>query len=130
MRIKLLHHASEWLPDDVEPPAPLSRQRELNSFRVERSADGALLSARVDKGAAIWNGSGKLLHYEERGADFHLSPKKNEILALENTFGRCTNQSGIKHRVRRLDAATFRTIAEADICVPIGGVEYLIVDHH
>lgn len=129
MRIKLFHHGSEWLPDDVEPPPALAREGFLTAFGVRRSPDGSLLGAKLSKGSALWDAAGKLLYYDDRAGDVHLGTGENALLVLDNTFGRCTTRSGIRHRVRRLELGTLRLLAEAELCVPIGGVERLIVDH-
>ena len=50
-------------------------------------------------------------------------------LSLEATFGECTHSRGIRHALKRLEPGTFRVVREMEVCVPTGGVDYLIPAH-
>lgn len=130
MRIKLLHHTSEWLPGDYEAPAGRTGEKHLTAWRLHRDGDRIGLALSAPRGATawgVWTSAGKLLHYVEQGADLAFVPQG--ILSLEQGFIRPTGAPGRLHRIRRLDGATFEPRAEGKVHVRTGSARYLVVDH-
>jgi hypothetical protein len=130
MKAKLLHHAWEWLPGKFQAPGPLARKKHLTAWRAHQSPTGGLIGMKlVGAGTGVWDTAGKLLRYAERGADLAWREGPTDLLSLEAEFGRCGRRKGIRHALKRLEAGSFRVLDEAEVCVPTGGVEYLVVNH-
>jgi hypothetical protein len=130
MKAKLLHHASEWIPGDFEAPEKYSREDHLTVRCVHRDLRGGLVSMKLDPtGVGVWGASGRLLHFIERGTDLAWSREFVGPLSLESQFGRCRAGKGIRHALKRLEAGSFRVLDEMEVCVPTGGVEYLVINH-
>ena len=131
MKAKWIHHHSEWIPGDFEAPSQLAGDDYLSVSRIHRSPSQDLIGTKLySAGTGIWNTSGKLLHYFESGADLSWERKSATLLSLENQFGPCSQEEGIRHVLKRLDGSPpFHIREEMEICVPTGGVEYLVCNH-
>lgn len=129
MRVKLLHHAAEWLPGDFEAPEPQSGRECLTAWRIHHDPGSGLVGMKLTGGAGIWRPSGELLHYVERGADVSWCRDMPDWLSLENRFRPCQRTQGVGHALRWLDHGSFQTLDEMEVCVPTGGVEYLVLSH-
>ena len=84
---------------------------------------------KVNGGTGIWSESGRLIHYVKEGADLRWIHNSMELLSLEVCFGRCRQQKGIRHSLKRLEAEAYNVIDEMDICVETGGVERLVLNN-
>jgi hypothetical protein len=130
MKVKLLHHASEWLPSDYETPETRSTSNYLTVRRLHRdSRTGLIGMALTSGGTGVWDKYGRLVHFIERGADLSWCRDSPDLLSLEVQFGQCRAQKGVPHVLKRLDTESYRTLGEMEICVPTGGVEYLVLSH-
>jgi hypothetical protein len=128
MRAKLIHHSREWLDGDFEAPDPLAKKASLLVWHLHRQAQSARTAMKLNRGAGVWDGSGRLLFYLEQAADLGWSVDGRNIYSLENVFGPCQEAPGVRHLLRRRDAVDFHVISEMEICVPMGGMEYLVLD--
>ena len=115
---------SEKLEGDFEAPTAFATAKSLEAFNVRRNSESGYTALKLKGVSGVWNQNGKLVHSVRRGADLAWLPGSSDLLSLEATYGKCTRQTGIKHTLKRLNS-TFETMAELEICVPHGGVEYL-----
>src|SRR5262245_31640070 len=110
MKVKLIHHSFEWLSGDFEAPESLSGERYLAAWRIHHDHRAGLIGMKLDKvGAGVWNSEGKLLFFDEEGADLAWYNDSTNILNLENRWGPCQKGDGISHVLKRLAADSFRT---------------------
>jgi hypothetical protein len=130
MKVKLLHHNSEWVPGDFEAPGSLSSKRHLSVWRVRVDAGAGLIAMNLlSSGAGVWNSDGRLLFYVENGADLAWDLKSTDLLSLENEGGRCLQGAGIRCVLKRIESGSFHTLDEIEVCIPTGAAEYLILNH-
>jgi hypothetical protein len=128
MRVKLLHHASEWLSGDFEPPEHLVQKEYLVAWRVHRNELDGSTALKLQSGTGVWDAAGKLLLYLKRGGDLNWLNGFHDLLSLENVFCPCDGRKGVHHRLRRLETSSFRELQEIGICVPEGAVRYLVLN--
>jgi hypothetical protein len=84
---------------------------------------------KVNRGAGVWNDRGRLIFYSKECADLVWSVGSSDLYSLELRFGPCREGNGIRHTLKRLEPGTFRPTREAELCVPMGGVERLVINH-
>lgn len=126
MRVIAHLRRSKRLKGDFQAPPAFTGLEELEAYHVRRNDRSGEVALKLKRGAGIWDRNGKLLHFNPRGADLAWLPETSDLLSLEVTFGRCTGRQGIKHSLQRLNSR-FEVVAQMEICVPHGGVEYLVM---
>jgi hypothetical protein len=85
---------------------------------------------KLERATGVWDRSGSLRLFVKRGADMAWSSRNSATLfSLEATFGGYSQQLGVRHALKRLETGTFRVLQEMEVCVPTGGVEYLVPAH-
>lgn len=84
---------------------------------------------KVNRGAGVWDESGHILFFLEKAGDLGWSKNSSDFYSLENHFGPCLRGDGVRHILRRRESGTFRVFDEIELCVPMGGVEYLVINH-
>ena len=129
MRAKLIHHDEEWLPGEFESPALLVTKGYLRVWCIHRYASGGLIGMKIERGTGVWNSSGRLLRYFSRGADLAWSRDASLLWSLECRFGKCPGGAGVRHVLKSRDPQSFEKRQETEICVPTGGVRYLVLNH-
>jgi hypothetical protein len=129
MRAKLIHHAPEWLPGDFEAPSQLSDKKFLIVWHLRQDPKTGWTAMKVNRGAGVWDDSGRLRLYCERAGDIDWSKDSTDMYILENRFGACRQGKGVAHTLKRLDSTGLHTLTEIEVCVPMGGVEYLVKNH-
>jgi hypothetical protein len=129
MRAKLVQHSASWLVGEYEAPLSLSKKRAMTVWRVQRNHATGMIAMKINGGAGVWDETGRILFYLEGGADLAWSKTSSDCFSLENRFGPCTRGKGVGHMLRRRELSTFLVSEELEICVPMGGVEYLVINH-
>jgi len=84
---------------------------------------------KLERATGVWDSAGSLRLFIQRGADIAWSRNSANLFSLENTFGTCRHQRGVRHALKRLEAGTFRVLREMEVCVPTGATEYLVPAH-
>jgi hypothetical protein len=126
MKAMFIHHSAEWLEGEFEAPQKLRDQEYLTVYRVARDPVSGRVGMSTRGHTGIWDSSGTLLWDNDHGADLCWINGGKELLSLEVTFGRCRQQKGIRHELKRIDAQSFRPVETMEICVPTGSVCYLV----
>ena len=129
MRAKYVHHTQEWLPTEYDPPASLLSKPFLTAWRVHRDRRGGSVALKLNRGVGIWNREGRILHYDQAAADVEFTRDSQVLYSLQNVFGPCVDRDGVRHALVRRDANTFNAGDLIELCVPKGGVEYLVLGH-
>jgi len=97
--------------------------------RLHHDPRSGLTAMKINRGAGLWDKTGRVRLYLERAGDIGWSKTSDDLYLLENRFGPCQRGSGVRHTLKRLEAGTFRAVSEMELCVPMGGVEYLVMNH-
>ena len=125
MRAKLVFFDDAWVEGDFEPPASLRDKPVLTVWRSERSEESGQVAMKVDRGAGIWDASGRLLFHDPQLADLSFAGRRR-LHALENRVedtGRGRHRS---HRLQLREDATFGVLEETVMSLPMGALEYLV----
>jgi hypothetical protein len=125
MRAKLLHHSTEWLEQDFERPPELGDAREISFWHMQRV--GSMLALKTNKGSGLWTSEGRLLRFSAEAADLQVIAAAEAVVELVNVFGRCTVGEGVRHQVHLRDLRQWTPRGSIELCVPMGGAEYLVL---
>jgi hypothetical protein len=131
MRAKFIHHQQEWLPGDFEPPPNLRKGDFIIVRRFCHNERTKVTAMSTNHGAGLWDEAGHLFWFCDQARDLAWANNSIDLYSLETRLGPCSEGRGVRHAVRRFDASgSVLVTAESEICVPTGGVEYLVMDHN
>lgn len=125
-KIQLIHHSVQWLEPSFQCPLELKGALELTAWHRQQSPNG-LIALKLDRGAGLWSADGKLLYFNLNAADLHVSETLEAVVELVNHFGPCETGKGIRHQIQLRALDDFKSRGEIELCVPTGGVEYLVL---
>lgn len=125
MRIERITHHIELLKGDYNPPPHQGSPLRASAVHLHRN-DEMLAAKLVGYGTAIWNASGKIVYYNQNGADLCWIENGTILLSLEVRFGR--SSQGISHELSKLTCDGSAFLSGIELVVPTGAVEYLVTD--
>jgi len=128
MRFKLLHHSSEWLVGDFEPPADYDQDCGI-VLRVHKNRGGDSVAIKLmSGGTGVWDSMGRLVYYAPLGADLLWFRGSSTLLSLERQAPIVRSGPGISHSLKTLDGRSFETLAAMEVRFPLGFAEYLVLN--
>jgi hypothetical protein len=128
MKIKLLHHATEWLEGDFESPKNLrAPQKDFSVWKVAISPlDGSIAMKTFQNGTCIWNKEHRLIFQIEDGIDIAWHNETGHILSLESSHTPSKIEGKNEAYIRLRDKDHFIVLSEYKIFFPTGGATHLI----